>query len=81
MKNYLSEQQLNVWQQDGCLKVGDYFTESQKKELLAEYEPESIGQGAQLKSALDGMHFPLRARHFFKPCAEGPCANGEIMVT
>ena len=27
------------------------------------------------------MHFPLRARHFFKPCAEGPCANGEMVVT
>jgi hypothetical protein len=35
MSNYLSEHQLNLWQQDGCLKIGDYFTESQKQELLA----------------------------------------------
>jgi hypothetical protein len=49
MSNYLSEQQLNLWQQDGCLKVGDYFTESQKKELLAwvvdmQARPESAGK-------------------------------------
>ena len=49
MNNYLSEEQLDVWQQDGCLKVGDYFTESQKKELLAwvvdmQARPESAGK-------------------------------------
>ena len=49
MSNYLSEQQLNLWQQDGCLKIGDYFTESQKQELLAwvvdmQTRPESAGK-------------------------------------
>ena len=48
----------------------------QKKELLKDYEGKK-----DLEGLLDGMHFPLRARHFFKPCAELPCANGEMVVT
>ena len=52
-----------------------------KKELLADCGAESIGQDAQLKSALDDFHFPLRARTFFEPCTEGPSANGELVET
>ena len=48
----------------------------QKKELLKEYETDK-----DLDGILDATHFPLRARHFFKPCAEGPCANGEMVET
>ena len=52
-----------------------------KKELLADYEAASIGQDAELKNAIDDVHFPLRARTFFEPCTEGPCANGEMVET
>ena len=48
----------------------------EKQELLKDYEGEK-----DLEGFLDGMHFPLRARHFFKACAEGPCANGEMVET
>ena len=49
MSNYLTQQQLDVWQQDGCLKVGDYFNASQKSELLEwvidmQTRPESAGK-------------------------------------
>ena len=46
----------------------------QNKELRGDLEGASLGQDAQLRSA-------VRARHFFQPCAEGPCANGELVVT
>ena len=43
----------------------------EKKELLEVYEGKK-----DLEGFLDGIHFPLRARHFFKSCVDGPCANG-----
>ena len=49
----------------------------QKQELLKDNEADKD----ITPEILAGMHFPLRARHFFKPCAEGPCAHGEMVVT
>ena len=42
----------------------------QKNGLLKDYEAKK-----DLDGFLDGVHFPLRARHFFEACAEGPCAK------
>ena len=49
----------------------------QKQELLKDYEADKDIS----PEILDGMRFPLRFRHFFKPCAKGPCANGEGVMT
>ena len=48
----------------------------QKKELLKENESDK-----DLGGFLDGIHFPLCARHFFKACAKGSCASGEVVET